>query len=88
MRVWQQPLPAIYNQLSEAELKVRIQLAREALGSCGRTPGLGVPDGFHYAISVDGRGVGHCAEPQLTESQRWLIALVMEQGQHVPRTPS
>jgi quinolinate synthase len=32
MRVWQQPLPAIYNQLSEAELKVRIQLAKEALG--------------------------------------------------------
>jgi quinolinate synthase len=31
MRVWQQPLPAIYNQLSEAELKVRIQLAKEAL---------------------------------------------------------
>ncbi len=33
MRVWQQPLPAIYNELSEAELRVRIQSAREHLGS-------------------------------------------------------
>ena len=32
MKVWQQPLPPIYNQLSDAELRVRIQLAREALG--------------------------------------------------------
>jgi len=33
MRVWQQPLPAIYNELSEAELRVRIQSAKEYLGS-------------------------------------------------------
>ncbi len=32
MKVWQQPLPPIYNKLSDAELRVRIQLAREALG--------------------------------------------------------
>jgi quinolinate synthase len=32
MKVWQQPLPTIYNKLSEAELRVRIGLAREALG--------------------------------------------------------
>jgi quinolinate synthase len=32
MNVWQQPLPPIYTTLSEPELRVRIQLAREALG--------------------------------------------------------
>src|SRR5580658_8283551 len=32
MKVWQTPLPAIYNQLSEAELRVRIASARETLG--------------------------------------------------------
>ena len=32
MKTWQQPLPPIYNQLSDAELRVRIQLARENLG--------------------------------------------------------
>ena len=31
-RVWQQPLPKIYNELSEAELRLRIEAAREALG--------------------------------------------------------
>src|ERR1043166_5635058 len=30
--VWQQPLPKIYQQLSDAELRVRIQMARETLG--------------------------------------------------------
>src|SRR5436853_1927151 len=30
--VWQQPLPEIYNQLSEPELRLRIELAKEALG--------------------------------------------------------
>jgi quinolinate synthase len=33
MKVWQQPLPPIYNQLSDAELRVRIQLAKDALGA-------------------------------------------------------
>ena len=32
MKVWQQPLPSIYNKLSDPELRVRIQLAKEALG--------------------------------------------------------
>jgi quinolinate synthase len=32
MKVWQQPLPPIYNKLSDSELRVRIQLARESLG--------------------------------------------------------
>src|ERR1700730_18209975 len=32
MGTWQQPLPDIYRQLSEPELRLRIQAAREALG--------------------------------------------------------
>jgi quinolinate synthase len=32
MKVWQQPLPPIYNQLSDPELRIRIQSAKEALG--------------------------------------------------------
>jgi quinolinate synthase len=31
-RVWQQPLPQIYTQLSEPELRLRIETAKEALG--------------------------------------------------------
>jgi hypothetical protein len=58
-------------------------LAREALGSCGRRPGFGPPDVVHYAISVDERGVGHCSEAQLTDSQRDLISLVLMQGQQL-----
>src|SRR5688500_20411467 len=30
--VWQQPLPKIYTELSDAELRLRIESAREALG--------------------------------------------------------
>ena len=33
MKVWQQPLPRIYQQLSDAELRLRIESARETLGS-------------------------------------------------------
>jgi quinolinate synthase len=32
MKVWQQPLPEIYTQLSDAELRLRIESAREVLG--------------------------------------------------------
>src|SRR3954466_5921772 len=32
MKNWQQPLPAIYNELSDAELRVRIQMAKDTLG--------------------------------------------------------
>src|SRR5215468_10514615 len=31
-QTWQQPLPPIYNELSEAELRLRIQSAKDALG--------------------------------------------------------
>src|SRR3954469_23406057 len=33
MKVWQLPLPKIYQQLSDSELRLRIESAREALGS-------------------------------------------------------
>ena len=55
-------------------------LAREAVGSCTRTPTFGIPAGYHYAITLDDRATGHCADPQLTASQRNLIALVLSQG--------
>jgi quinolinate synthase len=32
MKVWQQPLPEIYTQLSDAELNIRIRAAKDALG--------------------------------------------------------
>jgi hypothetical protein len=55
-------------------------LAREVLGSGTRSPSFGVPDGFHYAITVDGRATVHCTEPQLTDGQRDLVGLVLSQG--------
>jgi quinolinate synthase len=33
MKVWQQPLPEIYTELTDAELRLRIESARETLGS-------------------------------------------------------
>ncbi|WP_327676760.1 protealysin inhibitor emfourin [Kitasatospora sp. NBC_00458] len=54
-------------------------LAREAVAGGLRSPSYGVPDGFHYEITVDGRTV-HCADPKLTESQRELVSLVLREG--------
>jgi hypothetical protein len=54
-------------------------LTREAVACASRRPAYGVPDGYHYTIVVDGRTV-HCADPQLTDSQRELVALVLHQG--------
>ncbi len=31
-KVWQQPLPALYRELSDAELRLRIEAAKEHLG--------------------------------------------------------
>ena len=39
----------------------------------------GVPDGFSYEITVDGRTV-YCADPRLTEEQRELIRRVLKEG--------
>jgi predicted double-glycine peptidase len=39
----------------------------------------GVPDGFQYTITVDGRTV-HCADPQLTQAQRELVRTILKEG--------
>ncbi|MFI6443607.1 protealysin inhibitor emfourin [Kitasatospora sp. NPDC050543] len=54
-------------------------LAREAVAGALRAPSYGVPDGYHYEITVDGRTV-YCADPKLTESQRELVSLVLREG--------
>ncbi|MCU7824886.1 protealysin inhibitor emfourin [Kitasatospora sp. DSM 101779] len=54
-------------------------LAREAMAGGLRAPSYGVPDGFHYEITVDGRTV-YCADPKLTDSQRELVGLVLREG--------
>ena len=54
-------------------------LAREAMAAGLRTPPFGVPDGFHYEITVDGRTV-HCADPKLTAAQHELVDLVLREG--------
>jgi hypothetical protein len=54
-------------------------LAREAVAGGLRSRSYGVPDGYHYEITVDGRTV-HCADPKLTDSQQELISLVLREG--------
>lgn len=54
-------------------------LAAAALAEGRPVRSPGVPDGFHYEITVDGRTV-HCADPQLTEAQRELITRVLKEG--------
>ncbi|MFG3285244.1 protealysin inhibitor emfourin [Streptomyces sp. NPDC048111] len=54
-------------------------LAEAALAEGCPEPAPGVPDGFHYEITVDGHTV-HCADPRLTETQRELISRVLKEG--------
>ncbi|MFJ6941084.1 protealysin inhibitor emfourin [Streptomyces sp. NPDC101132] len=59
-------------------------LAERALSTAPGGPGgtsgaVGVPDGFSYRITVDGRTV-HCADPHLTEAQRQLVSRVLKEG--------
>ncbi|MFG2821213.1 protealysin inhibitor emfourin [Kitasatospora sp. NPDC048365] len=54
-------------------------LAREAVAGGLRARAYGVPDGFHYEITVDGRTV-YCSDPKLTDSQRELVSLVLREG--------
>ncbi|MFJ6629856.1 protealysin inhibitor emfourin [Streptomyces sp. NPDC091376] len=54
-------------------------LAEAAVKSGRGTPPVGVPDGFQYQLTVDGRTV-YCADPRLTEEQRTLISMVLKQG--------
>lgn len=48
-------------------------------GGAGDGGGRGVPDGFSYEITVDGRTV-HCREPHLTEQQRALVRVILAEG--------
>ncbi|UUU34009.1 hypothetical protein JIX56_31515 [Streptomyces sp. CA-210063] len=54
-------------------------LAERALAAGRGTPPLGVPDGFAYEITVDGRTV-YCADPRLSDEQRELIRRVLKEG--------
>lgn len=54
-------------------------LAERALAAGRGTPSAGVPDGFSYRITVDGRSV-YCADPRLTADQRTLISRVLKEG--------
>lgn len=54
-------------------------LAEAALADGRGEPSTGVPDGFHYEITVDGRTV-HCADPRLSPAQRTLVSRVLKEG--------
>ncbi|MFF3454105.1 protealysin inhibitor emfourin [Streptomyces sp. NPDC002730] len=54
-------------------------LAEQAMAGGRGTPPDGVPDGFSYRITVDGRSV-YCTDPRLTDAQRQLISLVLKEG--------
>ncbi|WP_405481327.1 protealysin inhibitor emfourin [Streptomyces sp. NBC_00009] len=54
-------------------------LAEQALAAGRGTPPVGVPDGFSYTITVDGKTV-YCADPRLTDEQRGLISRVLKEG--------
>ncbi|MEV5970030.1 protealysin inhibitor emfourin [Streptomyces sp. NPDC051921] len=54
-------------------------LADEVLADGEREGRRGVPDGFSYEITIDGRTV-RCDDPDLTEAQRALIQRVLKEG--------
>ncbi|MCM1973138.1 MULTISPECIES: protealysin inhibitor emfourin [Streptomyces] len=54
-------------------------LAQKALAAGRGTPPVGVPDGFSYRITVDGKTV-YCSDPRLTPEQRKLISRVLKEG--------
>lgn len=54
-------------------------LAEKALADGRDTPPAGVPDGFSYAITVDGTTV-YAADPRLTREQRELVSRVLKEG--------
>ena len=54
-------------------------LAEKALADGRGAPATGVPDGFSYEITVDGRTV-YAADPRLTEEQRRLVSKVLKEG--------
>ncbi|OIJ92702.1 protealysin inhibitor emfourin [Streptomyces colonosanans] len=55
------------------------RLATEAVAAGHPEPPPGVPDGFHYEITVDDH-TAHCADPHLTNAQRELIQHLLREG--------
>ncbi|MCL7377289.1 protealysin inhibitor emfourin [Streptomyces sp. 35G-GA-8] len=55
------------------------ELADRAMADGADTPSAGVPDGYHYVITIDDHAV-HCADPGLTDAQRALISRVLKEG--------
>ncbi|MER5882326.1 protealysin inhibitor emfourin [Streptomyces sp. NPDC001941] len=54
-------------------------LVDQAFAECAPAPPAGVPDGFQYEITVDGRTV-YASDPSLTEAQRALVTRVLKEG--------
>jgi emfourin len=54
-------------------------LAERALAAGSAAPPAGVPDGFCYRVTVDGRTV-YAADPDLTAELRELISKVLKEG--------
>ncbi|MEW2154534.1 protealysin inhibitor emfourin [Streptomyces sp. NPDC007189] len=54
-------------------------LAERVLASGRTTPPTGVPDGFHYEITVDHHTI-HTADPRLTDEERELVSRVLKEG--------
>ncbi|WP_330340053.1 protealysin inhibitor emfourin [Streptomyces sp. NBC_00557] len=54
-------------------------LAERVLASGQPTRPTGVPDGFHYEITVDDHTV-HAADPRLTDDERELVSRVLKEG--------
>ncbi|AJT67158.1 protealysin inhibitor emfourin [Streptomyces chattanoogensis] len=55
-------------------------LAEKSVADAHETPPVGVPDGFSYQLTVDGRTV-YCTDPRLTDEQKKLITWVMKEGE-------
>jgi hypothetical protein len=53
--------------------------ARSAVAEGSGGMPMGVPDGFHYEVEVDGEK-GHFADPRLTEAQSALVRKVLAEG--------
>ncbi|MCX4762046.1 hypothetical protein OG562_13890 [Streptomyces sp. NBC_01275] len=54
-------------------------LAERAVAAGRGAPPTGVPDGFSYEITVDGKTV-YAADPRLSDEQRKLISRVLKEG--------
>ncbi|NEB67017.1 hypothetical protein G3I39_08105, partial [Streptomyces fulvissimus] len=55
------------------------ELAARALETATPAPATGVPDGFAYQLTVDGRSA-HFTDPHLTPAQRELVSRVLKEG--------